>query len=113
MEVPKAPPLLLTPVANFGVSKTILWRGNSLKRLIEFIGNNANCGCGKRIQIKIGHGRDAKSRVYKNSMPRASDCLLLPSSCEADLSLQPLKGYADSIWLRATTINHIVRLMCP
>lgn len=73
MEVPKALPLLLTPVANFGVSKTILWRDNSLKRLIELIGNSANYSWGERIQIKIGHGRDAKSRVYKNSMPRASD----------------------------------------
>lgn len=108
LEVPKALHLLLTPVANFGVSRTILWRDNSLKRLIELIGNS-----GERMQIKTGHGRDAKSRVCKTSMPRASHCLLLLSSCEADLSLQPLKGYADSIRLRATTINHIVRLMWP
>lgn len=110
---PRALPLRLTPAAKFGVSKTILWSDHSLKRLRELIANCANCSCGERIQIKIGHGRDAKSRVYKNSMPRASDCLLLLSFREADLSVQLLKGYADSIWLRATTINHIVRLMWP
>lgn len=88
---PQGPAFTLTPAANFGVSKTILWSDHSFKRLRELTANCANCSCGERIQIKIGRGRDAKSRVYKNSMPRTSDCLLLLSSREADLVSSLLK----------------------